>query len=182
MPFHNEVKLQEQVWLSVEIQAQCTRKETKLYMIICNVQGTRSSCATSWDEYQSEQHSPFLPWILCCTLFWSGSFAVHFFDLDPLRNITAWQTNKKGPVFSSEFTDQRAQLIPHDHAPHLECSDCKYQTLVACVPLSAKYFSIHWVLYSDSSSSSSSGHWKYVGLGVEPKGTMLLLGQTQRAY
>ena len=24
-------------------------------------------------------------------------------------------------MFSSEFTDQRAQLIPHDHAPHLEC-------------------------------------------------------------
>ena len=47
MPFNNEVKLQEQVWLSVEIQAQCTKKETKSYMIICNVQGTRFSCARS---------------------------------------------------------------------------------------------------------------------------------------
>ena len=28
------------------------------------------------------------------------------------------------------------------HAPHLECSDCQYQTLVACVPLSTKYFSL----------------------------------------
>ena len=39
--------------------------------------------------------------------------------------------------------DQRAKILSHDHAHHLECSDCQYQTLVACVPLSTKHFS--WV-------------------------------------
>ena len=43
-------------------------------------------------------------------------------------------------VFSPEFTDQRAQIISHDHAPHLECSGCQYQTFVACVLLSTKHF------------------------------------------
>ena len=43
-------------------------------------------------------------------------------------------------VFSPEFTGQKAQIVSHDHAPHLECSDCQYQTLVACVPLSTKCF------------------------------------------
>ena len=33
-------------------------------------------------------------------------------------------------VFLPEFTGQRAQIVPHDHAHHLECSDCEYQTLV----------------------------------------------------
>ena len=47
----------------------------------------------------------------------------------------------KRPVFSPEFTGQRAQIISHDHTPHLECSDCQHQTLVACVPLSTKHFS-----------------------------------------
>ena len=46
-------------------------------------------------------------------------------------------------VFSPEFTGQRAQTISHDHTPHLECSDCHYQTFVACVPPSTKHFS--WV-------------------------------------
>ena len=41
-------------------------------------------------------------------------------------------------VFSPEFTGQRAQIVSHDHAPHLEYSNCQYQTLVACVPLSTK--------------------------------------------
>ena len=27
------------------------------------------------------------------------------------------------PVFSPEFTDQRAQIVSHDHAPHLECNN-----------------------------------------------------------
>ena len=44
-------------------------------------------------------------------------------------------------VFSPEFTGQRAQIISQDHAHHLECSDCQYQTLGACVPLSTKHFS-----------------------------------------
>ena len=38
----------------------------------------------------------------------------------------------------SQFTGQRGQMISHDHAPLLECSDCQYQTFVACVPLSTK--------------------------------------------
>ena len=29
------------------------------------------------------------------------------------------------PVFSPGFTGQRAQIISHDHAPHLDCSDCQ---------------------------------------------------------
>ena len=29
----------------------------------------------------------------------------------------------------------------YDHAPHFECGDCQYQTLVACLPLSTKHFS-----------------------------------------
>ena len=28
------------------------------------------------------------------------------------------------PVLSPEFTGRRAQIISHDHAHHLECSDC----------------------------------------------------------
>ena len=44
-------------------------------------------------------------------------------------------------VFSPEFTGRRAQIISHDHAHHLERSDCHYQTLVACVLLSTKHFS-----------------------------------------
>jgi len=43
-------------------------------------------------------------------------------------------------VFSPEFTGQRAQIIFHDHTPHLEYSDCHYQMFVACVPLSTKHF------------------------------------------
>ena len=30
---------------------------------------------------------------------------------------------------------KRVQIMSHDHAPHLECSNCQYQTLVSCVPL-----------------------------------------------
>ena len=41
-------------------------------------------------------------------------------------------------VFSPEFLGRRAQIISYDPAPHLECSDSQYQTLVACVPLSTK--------------------------------------------
>ena len=36
-------------------------------------------------------------------------------------------------VFSPEFTGQRVQILSHDHTPHLECSDCQYQTFAACV-------------------------------------------------
>ena len=43
-------------------------------------------------------------------------------------------------MFSPEFTGQRAQIIFHDHTPHLEYSDCHYQMFVACVPLSTKHF------------------------------------------
>ena len=39
-------------------------------------------------------------------------------------------------MFSLEFTDQRVQIISHDHTPHLVYSNCQYQTLVACVTLS----------------------------------------------
>jgi len=42
-------------------------------------------------------------------------------------------------VFSPEFTGQRVQILSHDHAHHLECSDCQYQTLFAGVPLSTKH-------------------------------------------
>ena len=28
-------------------------------------------------------------------------------------------------MFSPGFTGQRAQIISHDHAPHLDCSDCQ---------------------------------------------------------
>ena len=45
------------------------------------------------------------------------------------------------PVFSTEFTGQRSQILSHDHAHHLECSDCQYQTLVECVLLSTKHLS-----------------------------------------
>ena len=63
-------------------------------------------------------------------------------------------------VFSPEFTDQRAQILSHDHTHHLECSDCQYQTFVACVPLSPKHFSSDAkLLYSESIQFlSSSGY------------------------
>ena len=44
-------------------------------------------------------------------------------------------------VFSPEFTGRRAQILSHDHTYHLEHSDCQYQTIAACVPLSTKHFS-----------------------------------------
>ena len=44
-------------------------------------------------------------------------------------------------VFSPEFTGQRAQTLSYDHTPHLECSDCQYQTLVACDILAQ--FNVH---------------------------------------
>ena len=47
----------------------------------------------------------------------------------------------KKTAFSLEFTGQRTQILSHDHAHHLECSDCHYQTLVAGVSLSTKQFS-----------------------------------------
>ena len=86
-------------------------------------------------------------------------------------------------VFSPEFTGQRAQILSHDHAHHLECSDCQYQTFVACVPLSPKHFklsSMFTKLYIQSPV-----HVLQVGVKnmlVEPKGTLLVLGQTQRAH
>ena len=39
--------------------------------------------------------------------------------LGKLTDINDGQT-----VFSPEFAGRRAQIILHDHAPHLECSDC----------------------------------------------------------
>ena len=39
-----------------------------------------------------------------------------------------------------EFTGQRAQVLSYDHTHHLECSDCHYQTFVACILLSTKHF------------------------------------------
>ena len=68
-------------------------------------------------------------------------------------------------MFSPEFTGQRAQTISHDHAHHFECSDCHYQTLVACVPLSTKHQSLvtkFSIQSPDSflSPSSSSGCYK----------------------
>ena len=56
-------------------------------------------------------------------------------------------------VFSPEFTGQRAQIISHDHTPHLECSDCQYQTFGACVELSTKHFSMFIKLYIQSPDS-----------------------------
>ena len=86
-------------------------------------------------------------------------------------------------MFSPEFTGQRAEILSHDHAHHLECSDCQYQTFVTCVPLSLKHFklsSMFTKLYIQSPV-----HVLQVGVKnmlVEPKGTLLVLGQTQRAH
>ena len=89
-------------------------------------------------------------------------------------------------VFSPEFTGQRAQ-ISHDHSHHLECSDCQYQTFVACVPSSTKHSSsVQCSLSSVFRAQVQVGQVgvkkKYVGFEVEPKGTLLILGQTQRAH
>ena len=45
----------------------------------------------------------------------------------------------------------------YDPAPHLECGDCQYQSLVACVPLSTKYskFSSMFIEFCSQSPDSS---------------------------
>ena len=37
----------------------------------------------------------------------------------------------------------------YDHVPHLECSDCQYQTFVACIPLSTKYFLVKHSMFTE---------------------------------
>ena len=49
-----------------------------------------------------------------------------------------WMQYGQHAVFSPGFTGQRAQIMSHDHDPHLECSNCQYQILVSCVPLSVR--------------------------------------------
>ena len=87
-------------------------------------------------------------------------------------------------MFSPEFTGQRAQILSHDHTHHLECSDCQYQTFVACVPLSPKHFklsSMFTKLYIQSPVhvlqvgvkkcvGGAKGH--IIGFGADPKGTL----------
>ena len=54
-----------------------------------------------------------------------------------------------------------------DPAPHLECSDSQYQTLVACVPLStkdSKFSSMFTEFYSQSPD--------IVGFGADSEGTL----------
>ena len=78
-------------------------------------------------------------------------------------------------VFSLEFTGQRAQILSHDHAHHLECSHCQYQTLVAGVPLSTKQFSS----VQCSLSSIFRVQAQIVQVGVK---NMLVLRWNQRAH
>ena len=44
---------------------------------------------------------------------------------------------EEGSVLTRIFRPKGTNNI-YDPAPHLECSDCQYQTLIACVPLSTK--------------------------------------------
>ena len=64
--------------------------------------------------------------------------AHHTFSL--ILTLTTPSPSPSIPVFSPEFTGQRAQIISHHHTHHLECSDCQYQAFVTCVPLSTKHF------------------------------------------
>ena len=45
-----------------------------------------------------------------------------------------------GSVFT-RIHKPEGTILSHDHTPHLECSDCQYQTFAACVLLSTKHFS-----------------------------------------
>ena len=84
-------------------------------------------------------------------------------------------TSNAATVFSPEFTGRRAQIIFHDHTPHLECSDYQYQTLVACVPLSTKHFKFT-KLYIQSPDSFEV---QVVQVAVK---NMLVFGQTRAHY
>ena len=58
----------------------------------------------------------------------------HPFPSTPSYHTTAcWMWYGQHVVFSPGFTGQRAQIVSHGHAPHLEC---QYPTLVSCVLLS----------------------------------------------
>ena len=59
-----------------------------------------------------------------------------------------WLLARSHTMFSPEFTGHRAQILSHDYDHHLECNDCQYQALVACVPLSTKHFSLVLCLLS----------------------------------
>ena len=78
-------------------------------------------------------------------------------------------------MFSPEFTGQRAQILSHDHAHHLERSDFQYQTLVSCVPLSTKHFSS----VQCSLSSIFRAQVQVVQVAVK---NMLVLRWNQRAH
>ena len=78
-------------------------------------------------------------------------------------------------TFPPKFTGRRAQIISHDHTPHLECSDCHYQTLVECVPLSTKHFSS--VQCSLSSTFTAQTPVQVVQVAVK---NMLVLRWSQR--
>ena len=73
------------------------------------------------------------------------------------------------PVFSPEFTGQRTQIISRDHTPHLECSDCQYQTFVACVPLSTKYL-VQFNIQSPICWFWGGAKGHIIGFGAGPKG------------
>ena len=64
-----------------------------------------------------------------------------FSDTCMLAELLKYIFNLSNSVFSQVFTDQSAHTTSRDHAPHLECNDCQYQTFAACVLLSTKHFS-----------------------------------------